>query len=32
MKPGFPMADDSGTHEDMIEDFKDAVAAFMDIA
>ena len=31
MEPGFSMADDPGMHEDLIEDFKDAVAAIMDI-
>ena len=32
MEPGFPMADDPGTHEDLIKDFEDAAAAIVDIA
>ena len=31
MEPGFLMADDPGTHEDLIEDFEDAAAAIVDI-
>jgi len=31
MEPGFPMADDPDIHEDLIEDFKDAIAAIVDI-
>ena len=31
MEPGFPMGDDPGTHEDLIEDFEDAVVAIVDI-
>ena len=32
MELGFSMADDPGTYEDLIEDFKDATAAIVDIA
>ena len=31
MEPGFPMADDLGMHEELIEDFDDAAAAIVDI-
>ena len=32
MELGFPMGDDSSTHEDLIEDFEDTAAAIVDIA
>ena len=31
MELGFPMADDPSMHEDLIEDFEDAVVAIVDI-
>ena len=31
MELGFPMADDPDMHEDLIEDFDDAVVAIVDI-
>ena len=31
MEPAFPMADDPDMHEELIEDFDDAVAAIVDI-
>ena len=31
MEPGFPMADDLDMHEELIEDFNDAVVAIVDI-
>ena len=31
MELGFPMGDDPGVHEDLIEDFEDAATAIMDI-
>ena len=31
MELSFPMADDPGTYEDLIKDFKDAATAIMDI-
>ena len=31
MEPGFPMADDPNMHEELIEDFDDAVVAIVDI-
>jgi len=32
MELGIPMANDLGTHEDLIEDFEDAAAVIVDIA
>ena len=32
MELGFPMANDPGTHDDLIEDFEDTTSAIMDIA
>ena len=32
MELGFPMGNDPSTHEDLIEDFEDAVTAIVDIA
>ena len=31
MEPGFPMANDPDMHEELIEDFDDAIAAITDI-
>jgi len=31
MESGYPMANDTDMHEDLIEDFDDAAAAIMDI-